>query len=182
MPIKFWAFLSVILLVSLTLAYPLRPNDASAHGEIKVIVDDEEQGPYLFRVGISPSSPRIGNLHLNVLIQAAVGDDPINDGRMTIRASQQGSNLSIGPVSAVNRPESPQVFEADIELSDLGAWELKIETTSELGPATLIVPIDVTEPGGGINPLAWIIIPVVVIIVGALGWSQIQQRKKPTQD
>ena len=48
---------------------------------------------------------------------------------------------------------------------------------SELGPATLVVPLQVTE-AGGFNLLIVVVIVVIILAIAALGWSQMQQRKR----
>jgi len=176
---KIWTLLSIILLISIAAASPIWPNQASANGATRVIVDDVQEGPYLFRVGVLPGSPKVGNLHLSVLIQAAEGDEIITDGRITVRATGPQPGMIAGPVEATNEPLNPQVFSADITMTDLGTWSMTLETVSTLGAATLVVPLQVTE-SGGFNLLFVIIIAVVVVCIIAIGWSQIQQRRRST--
>ena len=84
-----------------------------------------------------------------------------------------------GPVRATNTLLNPQVFDADITLTSLGSWTMTLETVSELGEATLVVPLQVTE-AGGFNLLIVVVIVVVILAIAALGWSQMKQRKRPT--
>lgn len=174
---RIWAFLGIILLLSAAAASPLRPDQASANGATRLIVNDVQEGPYLFRVGILPGSPKVGNLHLSVLIQSADSDDIIVDGQMIIQATGPEPGMTAGPVRAINAPLNPQVFDADINLTALGTWTMSLETVSELGEATLVVPLQVTE-AGGFNLLIVVVIAVVVLGVGALGWSQMKQRER----
>ncbi len=177
MATKFWTLLGIVLLISAVLASPLQPDQASANGATRLVVNDEREGPYLFRVGILPGSPKIGNLHLSVLIQPAEGDDVIQDGQMIIKATGPEPGMTAGPVQATNAPLNPQVFDADITLTALGTWSMTLETMSELGPATLVVPLQVTE-AGGFNLLIVVVIVVIILAIAALGWSQMQQRKR----
>ena len=71
---KIWALLGIVLLISTVVASPLQPRQVSANGATRLIVNDEKVGPYLFRVGILPGNPKVGALHLSVLIRAAEGD------------------------------------------------------------------------------------------------------------
>ena len=176
---KIWTLLGLILLVSATIASPLWSDQASANGATRVIVDDVREGPYLFRVGVLPGSPKVGNLHLSVLIQAAVGDEIITDGRITVRATGPEPGMIAGPVEAINEPLNPQVFSADLTMTDLGTWSMTLETVSTLGAASLIVPLQVTE-SGGFNLLFVIILAVLIVCTIAIGWSQIQQRRRST--
>lgn len=172
-------FLSVILLVSATVASPLRVDQASANGATRLIVDDAKEGPYLFRVGILPVSPKVGNLHLSIFIRPADGHAPISDGRIVVVATGPESGMTAGPALATNAPQSPQVFDADIRLTNLGSWTVTLETTSELGQAALIVPLQVTE-AEGFNLLIVVVIVVLVAAIGALGWSRVQRRRRPS--
>jgi hypothetical protein len=175
---RIWTLIGIMLLISAAVASPLWPDQASAHGTTRVIVDDVQEGPYLFRVGIIPGSPKIGNLHLSVLIQAAEGDEAITDGRITVMATGPGPGMIAGPVEAANEPLNPQVYSADLSITDLGTWSMTLETTSALGEATLVVPLQVTE-SGGFN-LLYVIVIAVVVSVSAVAWSQIQRRRQST--
>ncbi len=179
MATKIWALLGIILLISTAVASPIRPDQVFANGATRLIVNDVKEGPYLFRVGILPGSPKVGNLHLSVLIQSADGDDIIDDGQMIIQATGPEAGMTAGPVQATNAPLNPQVFDADITLTDLGTWSMTLETVSELGEATLVVPLQVTETGG-FNLLIVLVIAVIVVAIAALVWSQMQQRKRAT--
>ena len=174
MATKIWPILSIMLLFSAALGSPLWVDQVSAHGATRVIVNDVQEGPYLFRVGALPGSPKVGNLHLSILILAAEGDEIITDGRITVSATGPEPGMIAGPVQATNKPLNPQVYSAD-----LGSWSMTLETVSTLGEATLVVPLQVTE-SGGINLLFVIVIAVVVLAIVALAWSQIQQRRRPT--
>ena len=171
--------LSLILLVSATVTSPLRVEQASANGATRLIVNDVQSGPYLFRVGILPGSPKVGNLHLSILIQSADGDVSINDGQIVVMATGPEAGMTAGPVEASNTPLNPQVFDADITLTALGSWTMSLEAVSGLGSTTLEVPLQVTE-AGGFNLLIVVAIVALIVIIGALGWSQIQRRGQPT--
>ena len=176
---KIWTLLGIVFLISTVVASPLQTRQASANGATRLVVNDEKIGPYLFRVGILPGSPKVGNLHLSVRIQAAEGERIIEDSQIIIRATGPEPEMIAGPVRATNTLLNPQVFDADITLTSLGSWTMTLETVSELGEATLVVPLQVTE-AGGFNLLIVVVIVVVVLAIAALGWSQMKQRKRPT--
>lgn len=175
---KTWMFLGILLIVMAAVTTQARPDWVSANGATRLIVNDVKEGPYIFRVGVLPGSPKVGNLHLSVLIQAADSDEIIEDGRMTIQATGPEPGMTAGPVQATNAPLNPQVFDADLTMTALGTWTMSLETVSELGEATLVVPLQVTE-AGGFNLLIVVVIAVVVLAIAALVWSQMKQRKRP---
>ncbi len=177
--IKIGALLGIILLVAAAAASPLRPDRVSANGATRLIVNDVKEGPYLFWVGVLPGSPKVGNLHLSILIQSAGSEEIISDGQMIIQATGPEVGMTAGPVRATNSPLNPQVFDADITLTALGAWTITLETVSELGEATLVVSLQVTE-AKGFNLLIVVVIVGLVVAIAALVWSQKQQRKRAT--
>ena len=87
------ALFSILLLISAAVVSPWPGNSASANGATRVIVNDSKEGPYLFRVGVLPGSPKVGNLHLSVLIQPAEGDEIISDGKITVIASDRDQTM-----------------------------------------------------------------------------------------
>ncbi len=175
---KIWTLVGIALLISTAVVSPLQTRQVSANGATRLIVNDEHVGPYLFRVGILPGNPKVGNLHLSVLIQAAEGDDIIENGQMIIQATGPEPGIIAGPVLAKNALLNPQVFDADINLTALGNWTITLETVSELGEATLEVPLQVTE-AEGFNLLIVVVIVAVALAIAALRWSQMNERKRP---
>ncbi len=180
MATKIWQLLGVVLLISTVVASPLQARQVSANGATRLIVNDKKVGPYLFRIGILPGSPKVGNLHLSVLIQAAEGDDTIEDIRMIIEATGPEPGMIAGPVQATNTPLNPQVFDADITLTSLGSWTMTLAAVSELGEATLSVPLQVTEVEG-FNLLIVVVFVVVALTISTLAWSQMKQRKRSSR-
>ena len=56
---------------------------------------------------------------------------------------------------------------------------MTLETVSQLGEATLVVPLEVSEASeGGFNLLLVVVIAVVVVAIGALVWTQMNQSKR----
>ena len=84
---KIWALLSTVVLILTAVASPISPPEVSANGGTRLIVNDERVGPYKFRLGILPGSPKIGNLHISVLVQAAESDDAIQDGQIVVHST-----------------------------------------------------------------------------------------------
>lgn len=181
MAIKIGLLLASAIILALAGISLFQSTPASAHGETVLIVDDVISGPYLFRVGIVPTKPTVGTLRVNTLIQPAEGDAPISDGKIVISAIGPESGTSIGPVRASNSLEAPQLFEASIDLTVIGAWTMTISADSSLGKATLDIPLEVTEnTGGGLNFLIILIIAALAVIIVALVWSQLQRGRDST--
>ena len=93
---KILGLLGIVLLIYTVVAPPLQTREVSANGATRLIVNDEKAGPYLFRVGILPGSPKVGNLHLSVLIQSVDGNDAIEDGQLLIQATGPAPGMTAG--------------------------------------------------------------------------------------
>ena len=177
---KIWALLSTVVLILTAVASPISPPEVSANGGTRLIVNDERVGPYKFRLGILPGSPKIGNLHISVLVQAAESDDVIQDGQIVVHATGPEPGMTAGPVQAKNTPLNPQLFDADINLTALGSWVMTVETISNLGESSLVVPLQVTE-ADGLNLLVVLVFVVIILAVASLWWSQQKRRKRSTR-
>ena len=184
-------FLTLTAIVLIAVAgFGLRPSGdvASANGATRIIVNDAEVGPYIIRVGILPGSPKIGLLHLSILIQDAALEVAVTDAAVLMTATSVElrsieSLDGVGPggstvqVEAFNTPQSPQLYEGNVPFDALGSWILTLETDSPLGPASLDVPLQVTE-SGGVNLLFVIVGVAAVLVVGSLLWSQRQRGRR----
>ena len=178
MIIKICMLLGAIALVSSVALWPFQINQVSANGGTRLIVKDEKSGAYLFRVGILPGSPKVGNLHLSVIIHSAEGDVPIDDARLVITATGPEAGITTGAVLANSAAQTPQEFDADINLTAIGSWTMTMTADSSLGMATLIVPLEVTE-SGGFNLIIVVVIVALVVIIASLVRSRTQKRGKP---
>ena len=107
-------------------------------------------GPTSFDVGIFPwQAHGIGNLHLSILVRdAASGGALTNATVMVTLTGPEGSTALLGPVPAVNTPQTPRFYDVNVPLDVIGTWELSVAAETHLGPAALNVPLQVTEATG----------------------------------
>ncbi len=122
----------------------------SANGGSRPLATDARSGPYELQIGVFPGTPQVGNLHVTIQVNAASDDSAVTDAVITLAAKGPAGSSDVGPVQAVNTPQSPQFYDADISLDAAGAWTLSVETEAGLGSASLDVPFQVRE-GGGID-------------------------------
>ena len=173
-------FLTLAAIVLIAVAgFGLRPSgDAvSANGAARIIVNDAEVGPYIIRVGILPGSPKIGLLHLSILLQDAAREVEVTDATVLMTATSTEPGGGSVQVEAFNTPQSPQLYEGNVPFDALGSWILTLETDSPLGRASLDVPLQVTE-SGGFNLLFVTVGAAALLIVGSLLWSQRQRGRR----
>ena len=172
-------FWQVTLLVALAAALTaaLFATTASANGAVRLVVIDEVAGPYLLRVGVLPGDPTIGPLHVSTLIQDATGDTAVDAAMVRVSIAGPGSPSQ---ADAVNSPQSPQLYEANLLLDALGQWSVTLDIDSPLGPASHTFVIRAAEQGG-FNLMYVIVAAAAVLVVGSLVLSQLQRRRRLTR-
>ena len=165
------------ILAVLALTAGLSAGTASANGSVRLVVIDEEAGPYLLRVGILPADPIAGPLHVSALIRDAAGDTAVDSATVRVSASGAGTpSLS----DAVNSPQDPQLYEANLWLDSLGQWSVTLDIESALGRASHSFVIQARNEGG-FNIMFIIVAVVAALVVGSLFWSQLQRRRRLTR-
>ncbi len=164
----------VVFLSLVAVLAALSGGTASANGAVRLVVIDEEAGPFLLRVGVLPGDPTIGPLHVSTLIQDANGDTAVDDA--TVRVSVSGPGAA-SQTEAVNSPQNPQLYEGNLLLDSLGQWSVTLDIESSLGRASHTFSIRAEEEGG-FNLMFVIVAAVVVLIVGSLALSQLQRRRR----
>ena len=172
-----WKRSILTLLAALALAGALSAGMASANGSVRLVVIDEVAGPYLLRVGVLPGDPTIGPLHVSTLIQDATGDTAVDDAIVSVSIAGPGSPSG---AQAVNSPQNPQLYEANLLLDALGQWSVTLEIDSALGPASHTFVVRATEEGG-FNIMFIIVAVAAALLVGTLVWSQLQRRRRLTR-
>ena len=138
--------LGLLAAVWLGLAAGLVP--ISANGGTRALVTNAVSGPYELQIGIFPGDPKVGSLHLNIQVNTANGGLPVTDATVMVSAKGPAGAADVSPVKALNMPQSPQFYEADLPLDTVGTWTLTVETDSDPGSASLDVRFQVTEPDG----------------------------------
>ena len=169
------AILRTLILALLLIAAPAifipSAGTAEANGGTRPVVTNAIVGPYKVQVGIFPGQPRVGNLHLSIRVEDASGDQVLTGTTVLTSLTGPPGATSVGLVSAANTPQNPQTYDVDMPLDMIGSWTLTLETDSELGKASLDVPLEVVEPEG--FDLILLLTGGVVILAIALwirGW------------
>ena len=170
-----------LVLILVVFALILQGTQAvSANGATRAVVKDVKVGPYQMAVGILPGNPKVGNLHLSVLVQDAETTAGVSDAILMVMAKGPVGATHVMPVQALNTPQNPQFYDVDISLDMEGRWILTLEMDSELGKASLDVPLEVTE-SGGFN-LVWMAAGAVAVLALAFwGWGKFWPRRRPRQ-
>ena len=138
----------VLALLALALFLTLGINTADANGGTRPLVRDAQVGPYFFDVGIFPGRPTIGNLHLSILVRDAASGGALTNATVMVTLTGPEGSTTVGPVQAVNTPQTPRFYDVNVPLDVIGTWELSMAAETHLGPASLNVPLQVTEATG----------------------------------
>ena len=169
-----WGWSLRVLTLLAVLAAALFTGTASANGAVKLVVIDQEAGPYLLRVGVLPGDPTLGPLHVSILIQDATGETAVDDATVSVAATGPGAPSQ---TEAVNSPQSPQLYEGNLWLDALGDWSLTLDIESSLGRGSHTFAVRAREEGG-FNLMFVIAAAAAVLVVGSLVWSQLQRRRR----
>ena len=159
----------IALLLAAALITQSGTAQVSANGATRPVVKNERVGPYELQVGILPGKPKVGNLHLSILVKDAATGIAVTDATISITATGPEGATGVGPTQALNTPQNPQFYDVDIPLDLEGSWTVTLETDSPLGIASLDIPLEVTA-SGGFN-LVWVAAGALIIVI-ILFWAR----------
>ena len=119
---RYRLLVAAILAAAALLIFAHGPLAVHANGGTRPVVKNERVGPYELEVGILPGSPRVGNLHLSILVKDAGSGVLLTDATVMVAAEGPIDATIAGPVRAVNTPQRPEFYDADITLDMVGSW------------------------------------------------------------
>ena len=162
------------------LALALWPALTHANGTAVAIVKNRQAGPYQIEVGILPGAPKVGNLHLSVVVRELERGNSITNAETLITAIGPEGATKYGPVQALNTRVTPQFYEADIPLDVVGAWTLTLDVDGGLGRESISLPIEVTEGSGfSLAFIAALSIAFLALAVWLTGLVRKKSRRRP---
>lgn len=153
---------------------------ASANGRATLVLS-KEQGPYQIDVSILPGQAVVANTHVSVLVKSLESGDPITEASVILSATGPEGSTALGPIPAPN-DFVPQFFETDVPFDLPGDWEMTVDVASDLGEASVVVPMSVREGGANINWILMAALAVVIVTVGVWTWDRVSGRKPPVNN
>ena len=168
----------LILFLAAALIIPYGLKQVSANGGTRTVVQNVRVGPYELTLGIFPSRPKVGNLHLSILVKDAVADALVTDATVKVAALGPEGATDVSPVQATNTPQSPQFYDVDIPLDMEGSWTLTLGTDSQLGKASLDVPLDVSATAD-LSLVPLLAGMLLVVVMGVWVRGRIRARWRP---
>ena len=152
------ALLLILPMMALWLAALEAP--AGANGQTVSILDTTE-GPYRVQVRVSPPTPRVGSLHMSVVLESRDDLLPVNDASVWVRAiGPAPDSLMAGPVNAEPTTALLNWYDLNIALPEEGWWKFELDIAR--GEDSTIVEFPVLVSSGSVN---W---GVVVVFIAAL--------------
>ena len=170
-----WAMVALILMISTIV--PLNQSPVLANGATRELVKNQRVGPYELQVGILPGGPKVGNLHISILITDAESGNLVTDATVSVLAQGPEGSTRIGPVPAPNTPQNPQFYDVDISLDAEGSWAVTLEIDAAQGTENLEVPLEVTS-GGGISLALVAAAAIALLAVSIWAWDRIKSRRR----
>lgn len=168
------------IMVSAALWVLTGQGELLANGATRLLVRDAPAGPYLLEVGILPGTPRVGTLHVTVLVNEAAGGTPLTDALVDVTADGPEGATDAGPVRAVNTALDLRFYEADLPLDTEGAWTLTVDADGPLGPGRLALPMQV-RPAQGLDLVYVLAAFVALTALGIWIWDRIRAGRRRGQ-
>ena len=155
------ALVAIVVSIALTL-----PQVARAQSDERFQpLFNREVGP--FNVGMSwvPPSPQVGIINIGVKPALLSDGSPVTDARITLVAESEPDHPEF-EVVAVNTPNDPEVYRANLKFEEAGNWVVQVKIDSPtVGQADFRSPLVILpapiEPGvGG----AWVFLGIFLVL------------------
>ncbi len=135
-------------------------------------------GDFEIAVRWLPPAPQVGFVNIAVKPTVAASGEPVTDARVLL-VVEEAVGEPVFEVVAVNNPDSPTIYRANMKFEEAGNWVLHIQVASATsGQADFRAPIVVLpppiEPGleGG-----WVFLGIFIVLVGGAIYLVISSRR-----
>ena len=138
----FIAALALPVVVALWLSVNL--SAAQANGQTVSILDTT-QGPYRVNVRVSPPSPRVGSLHMSIVLTTVDGGEPVADASVRVKAvGPLPESLLLGPLDAYTTPPTYNWYDLNVALLQEGEWGFIVDIAQGDQQTVLEFPLSVS--------------------------------------
>lgn len=138
-------FIAGLALSALALWVTVDADLAEANGQTVSILETT-QGPYNIDVRVSPPNPRVGNLHLSIVLLTADGGEPVNDAAVSVSAvGPETESIELGPLNTYITPPEFNLYDLNIALAQEGEWRFKVDIARGEELTALEFPLNVTR-------------------------------------
>ena len=164
----------LVVLAMFSVFAVLAAGTIAANGRAR-LVSSQESGPYQIDVSIIPAEAIVGRTHVSILVLTLADKEPLTVAHVEIAATGPIGGAGFGPIPAPN-DYFPSFFETDLPFDVPGDWHVQVTVHSDMGDASVELPMQVYESTGRIN---WILMAALVVILLAAGifvWGKIPGR------
>lgn len=135
-------------------------HSVEANGQTVPILETT-QGLYRVEVRISPATPRVGSLHMVIVLRTLENRQPVNDATVRVRAlGPTSESLSVGPVDTYTVPPTFNWYDLNMTLPQEGEWGFTVDITENDQMTRVEFPLMVVS--GSIN---W---GIIIVLISAI--------------
>jgi hypothetical protein len=153
--------------ILLTLVALLASLGTARAQQTQEVTDQVEIGPYSITVVGGASQIALGSAQYAVTPRSAADGQPVTNARVVIHTRHQEEGVS-GWATALNTPETPDLYRVRLELDRPGTWDVSVEVSSPLGQVEAgITPLVIPEArqyGSG----SLVFLGVTAVLLGGL--------------
>mgnify|MGYP001417013536 CR=1 FL=1 len=166
-----WRKALSIVIVALQLAalWPgVISSTVEANGQTAPILETT-LGPYRVEISVSPATPRVGNLHMVIVLWTVEGREPVNNA--SVRVSALGpapESMMVDPIETFSVAPTLNSYDLNIPLHQEGEWGFIVDITENDRLTRVEFPLNV-ESGGIYLGLGLVLIAAVPLLV-AVAW------------
>ena len=129
---------------------------------------------------VAEAAPRFsGDVHFVITVRDVVTHQPVPSAYVRIFTSNQDDGTG-GWAIALNTPQAPQQYEADVRLRSSGTWTISVEVSGANGNVLIDVPpLEVRDPASSVTA-SFVFIGVLVVFAlgGVYVWLRIRQEQR----
>ena len=169
---------AVALLTALALGLP---DSARAQVEATEIFR-HRQGGYEMGLAVLPHPPKVGHVHFSITLSDVETSSDVTHAEITIVANDEGGEPAYQAL-ALNTPQEPRFYEANISFRAAGSWSLEVSVDSpRLGATTFSVPMEVEVQSIAAAPEGTLVfIGLMVVLVGGAAYVWYSARRRTQQ-
>ncbi len=139
-----YIFIAGLAFPVLALWITIDASVAEANGQTVSILETT-QGAYQVDVRVSPPSPRVGSLHMSIVLLTADGGEPVTDASVSVTAvGPLPDSVMLGPLDAYTTPPTYNWYDLNVALLQEGEWGFIVDIAQGDQQTVLEFPLSVS--------------------------------------
>ena len=130
-------------------------------------------------LAVLPYPPKVGHVHFSITLSDVETSSDVTDAEITIVANDEGGEPAYQAL-ALNTPQEPRFYEANISFRAAGSWSLEVRVDSpRLGATTFSVPMEVEIQSIAAAPEGTLVfIGLMIVLVGGATYVWYSARRR----